>query len=202
MALDIATIQAHNRVASNKLIKLGIIASAVGLSGCMRIKLSECFSTTFDCKTDHTELLNVFLFNQKKGEVDDRSKEDVGTEKTSTSCKIISCRNGFLTVQLDGVVSRSEAESLRHYLVMATYPSVYNAITNEHERLKLSLFSMSVRYDGDDAVYGVVLLVQNFGASDLLLVESSDGKTFYHPFTTQFVKHIDYGEGEIVLLPI
>ncbi len=183
---------------ANIATNLGVITGAVGLDGRVRIRLERVFATTFGCvngESDSNPILSgIFLVEENKSIYDSKNAQ----QPISLKLKVISSKNGTIVAMIDSIANRSEAELLQKYQIISSIASLYGAIQDEDKRLKLSILGMRARYENEVQPSGYIIMVENFGASDLLLIQSKI-EEFYHPFVAQFVKCIDYDRGEVVL---
>lgn len=102
-----------------------------------------------------------------------------------------------LIARVTGIEDRNAAEQLRGtklYVERSRLPE-----TDEDEYYHADLIGLTV-LDRDGKVLGKVISVQNFGAGDLIEVESPDTRTTeYFPFDTQFVPAVDLEAGTLVV---
>ncbi len=123
------------------------------------------------------------------------SSED-GTRRFKV--KVEGIVRGAVVARLSGVAGRDEAEAirgLRLYVPRSALPD-----TDRNEYYHADLVGLSVETQ-DGARLGTVRAVENFGAGDLLDVETGDGRDGMLPFTGAVVLAVDLAGGRIVADP-
>ena len=141
--------------AGEKRIALAAVAGAHGIKGELRLKLfGDGLGTLKELKT---------------------------VEVAGSPLRLLSVRvsGKGAVARFEGVSDRGAAESLRGSLIeidRETLPSI-----EEDEYYHADLIGLPC-VDGDGAPIGVVVAVENFGASDLLEIELPDGKKSLIPF--------------------
>lgn len=101
-----------------------------------------------------------------------------------------------VVTQFKGITDRNQAEALNGldlYVERDQLPE-----TEEDEFYYSDLTGLPVE-DTAGTVLGKVIAVQDFGAGDLLEVRPLRGKSFYIPFTREFVPHVSLEEGRLVV---
>lgn len=104
-----------------------------------------------------------------------------------------------VVARLKGVASREGAEMLngvKLFIERARLP----APEDEDEFLQADLVGCAV-IGADGAVLGKVSAVANYGAGDLLDIETPDGRSVLMPFTRAFAPRIDIAARRIEALP-
>jgi 16S rRNA processing protein RimM len=128
----------------------------------------------------------------KYGEVEDES----GTRRFSV--KVRSEAKGMVIARLSGVEDRNAAEALkglRLYVGRERLPK-----PKRGEWYTADLIGLKVeRTDG--SAMGRVKSVPNYGAGDLIEVETEGGPTVFLPFTKRVVPDVDVEGGRIVVDP-
>ena len=152
-------------------IALAAVAGAHGIRGELRLKL---FSDSADSLAHHKK---VHLG---------------GVER-----RLLSVREGGKTAvaRIEGVSDRGAAEALRGSLIEVDRDAL--PALDEGEYYHADLMGLSA-VDGDGAVVGTVVAVENFGAGDLLEIELEGGKRSLIPFREGIA---DLFDGRIVLDP-
>jgi 16S rRNA processing protein RimM len=149
-------------------IALAAIAGAQGIKGELRLKL---FSDSIDSLSSH-EILYV----------------------GGAARRLLSIRDsGIAVARFEGVNDRSAAEALRGSLVeidRASLPPL-----EEGEYYHADLIGLAAVDDQGNAV-GTVMAVENYGAGDLLEIETGEGKRSLIPFKPGTA---DLQDGRIVL---
>ncbi len=105
---------------------------------------------------------------------------------------------GLLLARVEGVSDRNAAEALkglRLYVPRSALPD-----PGEEEYYQADLVGLSA-FDGEGAFQGTVKAVQNYGAGDILEIESQEGKLMLLPFTKAAVPEIDIAAGRLVIAP-
>ncbi len=98
--------------------------------------------------------------------------------------------------EVKGVIDRNEAETLRGtklYLDRDVFPD-----TDEGEYYVEDLKGLKV-IDKDGKEIGIVLDVDNFGASDIIDIKPPSGPSFYIPFTDETVLNVDFDAGTVTI---
>jgi len=157
--------------ASAKRIALAAVAGAHGVKGELRLKL---FSASADSLSAHQKLY-------------------VG----GTQLRLLAVRDAGKTAvaRLEGISDRSAAEALRGSLIEVDRTALPPLQEDEYYHADL------VGLPAVDAVgnpFGEVVAVENFGAGDLLEIESKDGKRSLIPFKPGIA---DIEDGRVVLDP-
>lgn len=104
-----------------------------------------------------------------------------------------------VVAQIKGVTSREGAETLNGVKLFVER-SRLSAPEDEDEFLQADLIGCSV-IGPDGANLGTVTAVANYGAGDLLDIETPDGRSVLMPFTKAFVPRIDIAGKRIETLP-
>ena len=156
--------------ASDKRIALAAVAGAHGVKGEVRLKL---FSDNVESLSRHK---TVYVGGAKR--------------------RLLSIKDGGKTAvaRLDGVSDRSAAEALRGSLIEVDRSAL--PPLEEGEYYHADLIGLPA-VDGGGNPVGTVVAVENYGAGDLLEIES-DGKTSLIPFREGIADLVD---GGIVLDP-
>ena len=152
-------------------IPLAAIAGAHGVKGELRLKLF----------TDDSQKLKqyapLFVAGEPRKLVDVRS-----SGKTAV-------------VRLEGVCDRSAAEALRGALIEVDRSSL--PPLEEGEYYHADLIGLPA-VDADGKPVGSVAAIENYGAGDLLEIETADGKRSLIPFRPEIA---DLKDGRVVLDP-
>ena len=155
---------------SERRIALAAVAGAHGIKGELRLKL---FSETVESLSRHTKLFVG------------------GVER-----RLLSVRDGKMAVaRFEGVDDRSGAEALRGSLVEIDRTALPPLEDGEYYHADL-IGLPAVDRDGNSV--GVVIAVENFGAGDLLEVETAERKRSLIPFRDGIA---DFEDGRIILDP-
>ncbi len=104
-----------------------------------------------------------------------------------------------VVARLKGVTSREGAEMLngvKLFVARARLP----APEDEDEFLQADLVGCAI-VGSDGAVLGTVTAVANYGAGDLLDIETPDGRSVLMPFTRAYAPRIDIAGRRIEALP-
>lgn len=140
---------------SGRKIALAAVAGAHGIKGEVRLKL---FSDSAESLTQHDK---VYVGGVERRLV---SARDAG--KTATA-------------RFEGIGDRSAAEALRGSLVEVERASL--PPLEDGEYYHVDLIGLPA-LDGEGKQVGVVAAVENYGAGDLLEIETADGKRSLIPF--------------------
>ena len=107
-------------------------------------------------------------------------------------------RSGEVVVHFAGVSDRNAAESLRGAQLFVPRDALPKPLDGEYYHADL----IGLRAEDDKgAVLGTVRALHNFGAGDVIEIQSSAGETEYIPFTNANVPAVDIGAGRIVIVP-
>jgi 16S rRNA processing protein RimM len=151
---------------ADNLVLLGVIGAAHGIKGEVRIK---AFTGDPLAIADYGPL----------------------SDETGRRFEIADIRPAkeVVVARLKGVTSREAAESLagvKLFVARALLP----ATEDEDEFLQADLIGCAV-VGPDGATLGTVTFVANYGAGDLLDIETPDGRSVLMPFTKAFAPRID-----------
>jgi 16S rRNA processing protein RimM len=151
-------------------ILIGKIVAAHGIKGLVKI-FPLC---------EDMDLLNGTLF----------TSED-GTESLKIKTKNVLGK--FILAEVEGITDRNAAETIKCSLFVSreTLPEI-----DEEDGFYIEdLIGLSV-YNKSELI-GEVLTIANFGASDLIEIKPVSGKTFYIPYTDDYVIEIDLDQSRI-----
>lgn len=150
-------------------VALAAVAGAHGVKGELRLKL---FSESVDSLSQHEKLY-------------------VGGAKR----RLLSVRDSGKTAvaSFEGIADRSAAEALRGQLVEADRSSLPPLEEGEYYHADLIGLTAVAR---DGKAVGTVVAVENYGAGDLLEIETDGGRRSLIPFTPGIA---DFEDGRIVL---
>lgn len=101
-----------------------------------------------------------------------------------------------VVTQFKGITDRNQAEELNG---LELYISRDQLPEPEEDEFYYSDLTGVPVFDSSDEKLGSVAAVQDFGAGDLLEVRPTRGKTFYVPFTKEFVPVVDLAASRIVV---
>ena len=104
-----------------------------------------------------------------------------------------------VVARLKGVTTREAAEALNGTELFVDRDKL-SANEDEDEFLQADLIGCSV-VTADGVVLGTVTAVENYGAGDLLDIETPDGRSVLMPFTKAFAPRIDIGARRIEAEP-
>lgn len=158
----------------NKRILIGEIATAHGIKGLVKVR----------------------------GFVDDESLLESGkvfTDTTSNKTIAIKLKNalkGDWLAEVNGITDRNNAELLRGTQLYIERDGMPEADDGEYYIEDLKGLKV-IDKDGKDI--GVVLSVQNYGASDLLDIKPASGPSFYITFTDENVLGVDFDSGTVTV---
>lgn len=159
---------------NQKRIHIGEIATVHGVRGLVKVR---CFG-------DDIETLEKFgpLFIAETG------------DKTVT-LKLKHQAGGAWIAEVDGITDRNIAETLRGtqlWLDRDALPELDDAYYYE------DLVGLDVRDHAGQSI-GKILAIQNFGASDLVEIQPVTGKSYFLPFTDDYVPNVDIDGGFIIV---
>lgn len=103
-----------------------------------------------------------------------------------------------LAVKFKNIDDRTEAEKLRGTELFIARDRLPKAEANEFYHI--DLIGLTAR-TADGKHLGILRAIQNFGASDLLEIESPRGDIQYFAFTDEVVKEINQEENIIIIEP-
>jgi 16S rRNA processing protein RimM len=163
-------------VTSDALILLGVIGAAHGVKGEVRIK---AFTGDPLAIAGYGPLLDA------QGRRFEIAEARVAKE--------------VVVARVKGVTSREAAESLNGVQLFVSREKLPPP-EDEDEFLQADLIGCTV-VGPDGAVLGIVTSVDNYGAGDLLDIETPDGRSVLLPFTKAFTPRIDIAARRIEAAP-
>ncbi len=149
-------------------ICLGEISTAHGVRGLVRIRI---YGDDPQALTKHGP-----LFTSENG------------DKTIT-VKMKNAANKFWIAEIEGVADRDKAEALRGTKLWIERDKLPEP-EGDDEFYYEDLIGMTVKTAADGDV-GIVVAVENFGASDLLEVKPPVGPTFYLPYADEYIVEVN-----------
>lgn len=163
-------------IQTTKRIQIGEIATAHGIKGFVKLR--------------------SFVDDETLFEGDDVFTSETGDKKITLTLK--NEMKGDWLAEVKGVSDRNEAERLRGTKLYVERDVLPDADDGEYYIEDLKGLKV-VDKDGKDI--GIVLSVENFGASDLLDIKPPVGSSFYVPFTDDTIIEVDF-EGGVVTVEI
>ncbi|MBA5778926.1 ribosome maturation factor RimM [Stappia sp. F7233] len=160
----------------NKRIAIGRIGAAHGIRGEVRIK---AYSEDPLAIADYGPLQNA---------------------DGTASYEIVSARlqKSMVVARLKGVSDRTAAEKLNGVELYISRDQL-GETDDEDEFYHTDLIGMEA-CEADGTSVGRIIAVPNFGASDLLEISPKGAKSFYLPFTLDFVPEIDFDAGKVTVV--
>ena len=159
-----------------KLICVGIVTSARGIKGDLRVK-----SYTEKPKN----LGNYGALTDKTG-------------KMIVNIKVKEVKKDHLIIKFSGINDRTEAEKLKGLELFISEDALPKAQNDEFYHSQL--IGLHVQLENGNS-FGQVSAVQNFGAGDVLEISRPMEKSLLIPFTNELVPIIDIEAGLITLVP-
>lgn len=105
---------------------------------------------------------------------------------------------GMVIARLEGVEDRNAAEALRGLRLYVARERLPKPKRGEWYLVDL----VGLRAERTDGVaVGTVKSVQNYGAGDIVEVETADGQTLFLPFTKRAVPEVDVEGGRLIVEP-
>ncbi|MFN3827232.1 MAG: ribosome maturation factor RimM [Micavibrio sp.] len=153
---------------NTKRICLGEISTAHGVRGLVRVRIYG----------DNPETLTTHgpLFTSETGS---------GT----VTIRLKNAANKFWIAEVEGVSDRNTAEALRGTKLWIERSSLPDPESDD-EFYYEDLVGMKVRSEAEGDI-GIVIAVENFGASDLLEIRPLAGHTFYLPFVDEYIIEVN-----------
>ena len=152
--------------APNKRICVGKISSAHGVKGLVKI-LPYC---------EDLELLNGTLFTSEDG-------------NKTLSIKIKNSQGKHVLASIEGITTPEDAKKLKSSLFVPR--EALPEISEDNEFYIEDLIGMDVKNTNQETI-GTLLVVENFGAGDLLEIRPSQGgATYYIPLQDEYVPEVD-----------
>ena len=158
----------------SKRILIGEIATAHGIKGYVKVR---------SFAEDETLLEHPSLFTDEEAD-------------KAISIKLKNALKGDWVAEVKGVSDRNEAERLRGTKLYID--RIHLPAAKEGQYYIEDLKGLKV-VDGQGKEIGILLSVENFGASDLLDIKPPSGASFYLPFTEETVVGIDEDAGTITV---
>ncbi|MEB3702123.1 Ribosome maturation factor RimM [Candidatus Bealeia paramacronuclearis] len=111
--------------------------------------------------------------------------------------KILSSQGDKLTVHLEGVEDRTEAEFLKglHFMI---HRDQLVEIEEEETFYHADLLGLEALSESGESL-GRVVSVNDYGAGDILEIKSQDGKMLAVAFTKEFIPQVNLEEGTLVV---
>lgn len=156
-------------------ILIGKIVSAHGIKGLVKV-FPMC---------EDIDLLNGPLFTDENG-------------PDTVEVKIKNALGKYYLAEVKGISDRNAAEILKCSLYI---PREQLPETDNDEFYIEDLLGLNI-VDEDGTPVGTVLNVDNFGASDLIEIQPSSGKSFYIPLTEDYVLDIGLDNNVITVADI
>ncbi len=150
---------------SNSKILIGVIAGPHGVRGAVKVR----------CFTENVHDIGTFGGVYLDAELE---KRDV---------HILFVKQDSAVVQLGGVVSRDDAEILKGKQLFVKRESLPSIEDNSYYYEDLI---GCVAYDEQGQNIGVVKMVQNFGAGDVLVLQNTAEEVMW-PFNEEFILKVD-----------
>lgn len=104
----------------------------------------------------------------------------------------------YYLAEIEGVTSREEAEKLRHTELWFDRDKL--PVPDDDEYYYADLMDLPV-FDEKGRKLGMVIAVENFGASDLLEIKPPQEPSFYLPFTEETVITVEPDNKIVVSVP-
>lgn len=152
---------------SSSLFCAAVVAAAHGVHGHVKVK---CFLE------DPTHLKTYSPFSNEIGEPVYEVK------------KVLSQNKNVLIISFEGVTTRTKAENLRGAKLMLSHDRLPSLVDDTYYHKDLIGFSV-VSAKGHPL--GTVHAIYNFGAGDLVEVQTLKGTLFMIPFTHEMVPEVD-----------
>ncbi len=156
-----------------KRILIGEITTAHGIKGLVKLR----------AYAENEDLFNAPLFTEESG-------------NKTISITLKNMLKGDWLAEVEGVIDRNEAEALRGTLLYIDRDAMPE--TDDGEFYIEDLKNMKV-VDASGGEIGVVLSIENYGASDLLNIKPASGPSFYLPFTDDVIIDVDFETGTVTV---
>ncbi len=115
--------------------------------------------------------------------------------------RIVSVKKNIAVLQIDNINSMDIARKLIGRKLMVFREALPDVESNEFYHV--DLIGMDVYLSSDDKIIGTVMDVVNYGASDILEVQSSTSNNIItYPFIKDFIKEVNTAENYIVVEPM
>tara|TARA_B100000686_G_C16804730_1_gene989084 strand:+ start:862 stop:1452 length:591 start_codon:yes stop_codon:yes gene_type:complete len=158
-----------------RLLLVGMIGAAHGISGLVRVK---------SFMTEPTDISNFDLLEDELGNI-------IKLELTGKRS------GGALLSKLKGIESRNAAESMKGKKLYALRSALPNP--SSEEWYYADLIGLNV-FDRLKKHIGIIQSVVNYGAGDLLEISLTNGELLSIPFTRDLVPNIDINSGKITII--
>lgn len=146
--------------------------------------------------------IKVTAFTEFAEDLKDFSNFYIARSESEINDKIIQLK--ILSVNEDKAIcssnlaqDRDAAETLKGYYLYIKRSDLPE--TEEDQFYHEDLLGLQV-IDATDESIGTVINIVNYGSCDILEIEKSDGSTFMHPISTDFVESIDLEKNTIKIL--
>lgn len=157
------------------LVCVAEVATAHGVRGAIKLR---CFTEVAENVASYGPLL------------DERGREALRIRVTGRW-------RGGVIVEAEGVRDRTQAEFLRGLRLYVPRERLPEA--GEEEYYHVDLIGLEAR-DEAGVAFGRVVAVQDFGAGELLEIETRPGRTVFVPFTRAAVPVVDLDAGRLVVV--
>lgn len=158
----------HATSPQNDMLCVGVIANAHGIQGCVKIK-------AFNADPNALDRFNT-LFDEET-----QTPIEIG--------KIVSVKGDLVIARLKGIDDRNAAEALKGHKLMVPRADLPE-LEDEDEFYHTDLLGLTIN-TVDGKLYGTVIGLHNFGASDMLEVDvKRTGKNEFIPFTKAVIPTI------------
>lgn len=124
-------------------------------------------------------------------------------DRTGRSFEVLSAKpsKNVVILRLKGVSDRNVAEALTGLELFVERERLPEDGLDEDEFYQTDLVGLSV-VDGDNARYGDVIAVHDFGAGDILEIQKQGERSVMIPFSAAAVAGVDFDSGTITVDPI
>jgi 16S rRNA processing protein RimM len=157
----------------DKSICIATITSASGMHGCV----------------------NITFFTESPYDLEEFQKI-FDSQKRIYKISILNIKAHSVVARLEGVTDRTAAERLRNtdlFIMRTELPDLEG-----EEYYHCDLIGLRVHNEAGEDI-GKIVAVQNFGAGDLLEIESTAGESFYHSFAKEAAPEVNLKKGYVTI---
>lgn len=163
-------------------ISIGKVSGCTGIKGVLKITPITDYPERF------LKLKRIYLFDERKSLFALNPKDEF--EFRIEKCEVTPTQ---ITMKLEGINSREEAGEFVNFEILI--PEAERIRLPQGKYFHYEIIGFDV-YSSNELI-GKLIKVDNYGAHDLLNIQSPEGKEILIPYRDEFVKKIDADEKRI-----